>query len=72
MKGHTQAHTEESLHLTVLICKMGIAVILPLSTAWVIAKFKGDEIFVALGENAGYFSVQSCNSGFMFVGRGHF
>lgn len=32
-------------------------------------KVKGDEIFVTSSENAGYFSVQSCNSGCLW-GKG--
>lgn len=65
---------EKSLYLTVPIYKMGVVITLPLSTSWVIVKVKGDEAFVELGENvgAGYFSVQSCSSGCVFVGSRHF
>lgn len=50
---------------------MGMVIILPLSTSWVIAKVRRDETFVESGEivGAGYFSVQSCSSGCVFVGR---
>lgn len=50
---------------------MGIAIISLLSTSRVIVKVRGDEAFVESGENVGawYFSVQSCSSGYVFVGR---
>lgn len=53
---------------------MGIVVISPLSTSWVIAKVRGDKAFVESGENVGawYFSIQSCSSGYVFVGRDTF
>lgn len=70
MKQRGQKHTEVSL-LTVLICKMGIVIILPLPTSWVIVKVRGDEAFVESGESVGawYFSVQSCSFGYVFVER---
>lgn len=70
MKRRGQKHTEESL-LTVLICRMGIVIISPLSTSGVIVRIRGDEAFVESGEKVGawYFSAQSCSSGYVFVGR---
>ena len=51
---------------------MGIVIILSLSTSLVTGKVKGEEAFVESGEKAGYFSVQSCSSRCMFVGRERF
>lgn len=64
-------HREKSLHLTVLICKMGIVIISSFSISWVIVKVTGNEAFVESGENVGasYFSVQSCSSGCVFGER---
>lgn len=62
--GDKMTHREESLHLTVLVCKIRIVIILPFSMSWVIVKVK-NEAFVGSGESmvVGYFSAQSCSSG---------